>query len=220
MDPKWLVADGYDRIAETYAAFVDRCRDDPRDRYTAFLLERLPAGARVLELGCGCGVPTARQLTRRFAVTGVDLSRRQVELARVNVLDAAFIQADMTRLDLPSESYDAVVAFYSITHVPRREHRGLLEGITRWLRPGGILVASMGAESSPDCVENDWLGAPMFFSHYGARTNRRLVREAGLEVLSARIVPTDEDGVPVPFLWIVAAKPPAPTGRGLGGILA
>jgi SAM-dependent methyltransferase len=212
VDPKRIVADGYDRIAETYADFVGRSRNDPRDRYTELVLDRLPDGARVLELGCGCGVPTARLLAVRFVLTGVDVSPRQIDLARSHVPRATFIEADMTTLDLPMESFDAVVAFYSLTHVPRREHRRLLAAIAGWLRPGGLLVASMGAGSSPDCVEDDWLGAPMFFSHFGARTNKRLVHAGGFDILSARIEQTDEDGDAVRFLWIVATKPESPPG--------
>ncbi len=207
MDPKQIVADGYDRIAETYAAFVARSRNDPRDRYTALLLERLPAGARVLELGCGGGLPTTALLAERFVVTGVDLSRRQIELARRQVPNASFVHSDMTTIVFPPRSFDAVVAFYSVIHVPRTEHRSLLAHVARWLKPGGLLVATMASGSSQDCVEDDWLGAPMFFSHYSATTNKRLIREAGLRVLSARIEQTDEDGVPVSFLWVVATKP-------------
>jgi ubiquinone/menaquinone biosynthesis C-methylase UbiE len=206
-DPKRIVAEGYDEIADKYAEFVARSRDDPRHRYTTLLLERLPPGSRVLELGCGRGEPTTRLLAERFAMTGVDLSARQIECARRQVPSATFMQADMTALDWPDDSFDAVVAFYSLTHVPRNEHRRLLQDVARWLRPGGLLVATMGAGSSTDAVEDDWLGAPMYFSHFGARTNRRLTQEAGFRIISARVETTDEDGDPVPFLWVVAEKP-------------
>jgi SAM-dependent methyltransferase len=220
MDPKRIVADGYDRIAEAYADFVARSRHDPRDRYTFLLFDLLPPGADILELGCGSGIPTTKLLAGRFAVTGVDLSGRQIELARRQIPNATFVQTDMTRLDLPTGYFDAVVAFYSLTHVPRREHRRLLAQTASWLRPGGLLVASMGAGALPDCVEADWLGAPMFFSHYGARTNKRLVRDVGFDIISARIEQTDEDGFAVSFLWIVARKPEIRIEPDRDGILA
>ena len=209
MDPKRIVAAGYDRIAERYAAWSARADDDPRQRYLALLLERLPAGAAVLELGCGTGALTTARLADRFAVTGVDISARSIERAKQTVPGATFVHADMTALALPAAGFAAVAAFYSITHVPRDEHGPLLRAIARWLRPGGLFVASMGAGSSPGEVEAAWLGAPMYFSHYDAATNRRLVEDAGLRLLSAREETTDEDGVPVPFLWIVADKPDA-----------
>ncbi len=214
-DPKQVVARGYDRIAERYAAWAGQVRVEERERYTRVLLDSVPAGAPVLELGCGTGLPTTKRLAERFAVTAVDLSERHVELARGNVPAAMVVHGDMTALDIPEAGFAAVAAFYSITHVPREEHARLLERIVRWLQPGGLLVAALGARASAGAVEADWLGAPMYFSHYGATTNKRLVRDAGLRVLSAHVEPTDEDGVPVPFLWVVAEKPGANDAQGV-----
>jgi|SRR5579884_533403 len=206
-DPKRIVADGYDRIAERYAAWIGETLQGPRARYVALLRQRLPPAADVLELGCGTGVPTTRELAKRFAVTGVDISARSIALARRRVPGAGFVRADMARLTLPAASIDAVVAFYAITHVPRAEHGSLLREIARWLRPGGLLVATMGAGDDPGTVEADWLGAPMFFSAFDSATNRRLVTDAGLRLLGAEEITEDEDGVPVTFLWVAAEKP-------------
>lgn len=207
MDPKRVVAEGYDRIAERYAAWAAGVRDEERQRYTALLLESLPPGAEVLELGCGSGVPTTKRLAERIAVTGVDISARQIELARRNVPGVRFVHADMTTLEFPPASFDAVTAFYAITHVPREEHGPLFRSIAEWLRPNGLLVATMGAGAAEGDIEEDWLGAPMYFSHFDADTNRRLVEEAGLRIETARVEVADEDGVPIPFLWVVARKP-------------
>ena len=207
MEPKQVVAQGYDRIGERYAAWSGGSGDDPRERHLALLIERLPAGAAVLDLGCGAGGSATRRLAERFAVTGVDISGRSIALARRQVPGARFLHADMAALDLPPASFDAVAAFYAVTHVPREEHAALLRGIARWLRPGGLLVATMGVAAAAGAVEPDWLGVPMYFSHHDAGTNRRLVQAAGLALLSARVETTDEDGVLVPFLWVVAQKP-------------
>ena len=207
MDPKQIVAQGYDTIAERYAEWAGRTRTDERERYSAVLLNALPPGATVLELGCGVGVPTPQHLARRFAVTGVVISAQHIALARRNVPVATFVQADMAALDFPPAGFDAVAAFYSIIHVPREEHAALLHDIATWLRPGGLLVATMGAGSTEAAVEPDWLGVPMYFSHFDGATNQRLVEEAGLQIISAQEETADEDGAPVTFLWVVARKP-------------
>jgi hypothetical protein len=64
----------------------------------------------------------------------------------------------------------------------------------------------MGARDNPDGYDDDWLGAPMFFSHYDGHTNERLVRDAGFDILHARDETEDEYGVPVTFRWIVARR--------------
>jgi GrpB-like predicted nucleotidyltransferase (UPF0157 family)/predicted TPR repeat methyltransferase len=206
-DPKRIVARGYDRIAERYAAWTGETWQGDRAHFGELLFERLPPGAAVLDLGCGTGVPVARALATRFAVTGVDLSPRSIALARRNVPAATFLQADMSALDFPAESFDAVVAFYSIIHLPRDEHLALLRAIASWLRPGGLFIAALGAGESDDWYEDDWLGAPMYWSHFDGAANIRLVEATGLRLLRAEDTTKDEDGVPATFLWVAAEKP-------------
>jgi SAM-dependent methyltransferase len=205
-DAKRIVEEGYDRIAETYRDWAARSPSEVRTRYTDLLLGALPPGAAVLELGCGTGEPMTRRLAARFHVTGVDLSARHIALAQAAIPQATFIQADMAAVDFPPASFDAVAAFYSIIHLPREEHADLLWRIAVWLRPGGLLVATMGAGDTPAGVEADWLGAPMYWSHFDSATNRRLVTAAGLDLVEAHEETEDEDGTPVTFLWVVARK--------------
>ena len=206
-DPKRLVAAGYDVIAPAYLEWSALRPSPVRLHYLQRAVDLIPPGADVLELGCGAGIPMTRALAAERQVTGVDISAAQVELARRNVPAATFLQTDMTALDFPPASFDAVVAFYSLTHVPRDEQPDLLRRIRGWLRPGGIFLGSMGADESPDEIEDDWLGVPMFFSHFGARRNRRLVEDAGLVVEEARIRVEPEDRHDARFLWIVARAP-------------
>ena len=206
-DPKRIVEDGYDAIAERYFAWSDA---DPSPTRLAWLdraTRRIPPGTDVLDLGCGAGVPMTRALADGRRVTGVDLSGRQIAMARRNVPGATFIQADMTTLDLPAESLDAVTAFYSLTHLPGDELPGMLASIHRWLRPGGVFIGSLGAQESPDAVEDDWLGVPMFFGHHGAKRNRALVRRTGFEIETAVVEEEPEDRHAALFLWVVAVKP-------------
>jgi SAM-dependent methyltransferase len=205
-DPKRTVADGYDLIAQRYLDWSGLNPSSQRTRYLERLLALLPDGAELLELGCGAGIPVARALAERCRVTGVDISAAQIALARQHVPGATFIQADMAELDFPPALFDAVVGFYSLIHLPRAEHAALLGRIASWLRPGGLLLATMGAGDAPGSVEPDWLGAPMFWSHFDADTNRALVRQAGLDLLDDSVMADDEHGQPVPFLWIVARK--------------
>lgn len=191
-DPKETVRAGYDAIAARYL--------ETRDEATAELnllddlVACLPDGARVLDLGCGAGVPVTSYLAGRFDVTGVDVSAAQIALARQHVPNATFIQADMTALDFPAATFDAVVSFYAIIHIPREEHPALLCNVRRLLRPGGQVLLSMGANDNPDDTEHNWLdgGAPMYWSHYDRATNLRLLREAGFTILDERVIMEDE----------------------------
>ena len=200
-----MVAAGYDRIAERYSRWAERIEGDPCDLIVAAFAARLPAGARVLDLGCGPGIPSTRALAERFEVTGIDISEKQIELARANVPGATLVHGDFTEVDLPDGSFDGVAAFYSISHAPREGHARLFARIARWLVPGGLFVASLGVADSPDWV-GEWLGAEMFFSSFDADTNRALLRAAGFDLLLDEIVEMREPEGPASFLWVTARK--------------
>lgn len=206
-DPKAVVASGYDRMAERFARWFGRVGHDIRDRYTNALVEGLPPGARVLEIGCGSGATqTTRALARAFDYLGVDISRRQIEFARRVVPGARFLHADITQVSFPPESLDGVAAFYSLVHIPRDELGLLVERIATWLRPGGLVVASLTTRPDPGTIVPDWLGVPMYFSGFAAADGRSLVERVGLEIVSAQEETIDEKGIVSTFLWIVARK--------------
>src|SRR5688500_4426256 len=95
IDPKEIVRRGYDTVSLHYRA--DDADPETHRPWVAELTERLPRHASVLDLGCGNGVPVARDLAAAgFAVIGVDLSEVQVARARTLVPDATFLAADAT----------------------------------------------------------------------------------------------------------------------------
>ena len=214
---KVIVAAGYDRVTTNYLRLVESMAGSHvRTKYLEALAERTASGARVLELGCGAGVPMTQALSGRYAVVGLELAANQLALARANAPLASLVRGDMVRLPFGDRAFDGAAAFYSMTHVPRDEHVSLLAEIMRVLRPGGCLVLTMGSSDNPDGVEQDWLGAPMFFSHFDGARNVELVREAGFEVLSDEDEQEFEFGVPVRFRWVIARAPEA-AGTGVSG---
>ena len=202
---KRTVEAGYDALAERFGDWMARVEGDPWERFVDELADRLPAGARVLDLGCGNGAKILR-LAGRFDVMGVDISQRQLELARAAVPGATFIQADFARIEVPAGAFDAVTALYSLVHVPRDEQPELLGRVLSWLKPGGLLLASMSHVGGEDSV-GEWLGVDMFFSGFDADTNRRMVPEAGFELLADELVWMREPEGEVAFLWVLGRKP-------------
>ena len=206
---KRVVEAGYDRVAESYLA-----TKDPQDPLALAALEELarelPFGAAVLDLGCGAGIPATRWLVRSgFSVTGVDFSEKQLELARRLVPGATYLKADMTQLGFEAATFDAVVALHSMIHVPRDEQPELLAGIHRWLKPGGLFLATLTVTDF-EGEDGDWegWGAPMRWSHYGRAANVGMLRDAGLETRFAepRTVRVTGDGEET-WLWVLARRP-------------
>jgi SAM-dependent methyltransferase len=203
-DPRTqIVAVGYDAIGETFAAWREEIVGDPRREWEDELAARLEPGARLLELGCGGGTPETRRLAERFAVTGVDISPRQVERAKAAIPEAKFVCADFTELELPAGSFDAVCAFYVFNHVPRELLAPLLASIHGWLVPAGWLLTAFGQSDNPGWT-GEWLGAETFFASFPPEVNSRLVREAGLAIERDEVVEFVEPEGPVQFQWVLA----------------
>jgi ubiquinone/menaquinone biosynthesis C-methylase UbiE len=201
---KRTVQAGYDMLGPRFGEWGERIEGDPWERFLEELVAQVPDGGRVLDLGCGNGAKIGR-LAERFDLVGVDLSEEQLRLAGAKVPGATFVHGDFAELEFPAETFDAITALYSIMHVPREEHRALFARIVRWLKPGGLFLASLSHVGGHDWA-GEWLGVEMFFSGYDAETNRRLVREAGLELVLDELVWMREPQGDIAFLWVLARK--------------
>lgn len=193
-DPKAIVRRGYDLVSRAYRA--DDADDGEYAAWLDLLEERIEPGARILDLGCGCGVPVARGLAGRYEVTGVDLSPVQIARARELVPGATFVCADMAEVTFPDESFAAVTCFYALIHLPVAEQPALLRAVRRWLRPGGVFLATVG-HTEWTGTEKDWLGVrggDMWWSHADIQTYRLWLDEAGLVVERETFVPEGKGG--------------------------
>ncbi|XP_029297693.1 phosphoethanolamine methyltransferase isoform X2 [Cottoperca gobio] len=108
------------------------------------ILSMLPclAGCKVLELGAGIGRYTSHLLTMASHVTAVDFMESFVEKNRQDNghhSNATFLQADITKLDIPPNSIDFIFSNWLLMYVSDEELKSLIEKMMVWLRPGGFL---------------------------------------------------------------------------------
>jgi SAM-dependent methyltransferase len=173
-------AAGFDAIGTRYDEVFPH--KDGQVNAGELLLDRLSAGARVLDVGCGTGLPTARQLVAAgCAVSGIDISPVMLELARRNVPEATFEQRDALTVDASLGRYDAVVAFFSLLMLPREQIRQALSGIREALVPAGWLAIGM-VEADLDDVAIPFLGAPIRVTGWPRDQLRQVLAEAGFTV--------------------------------------
>jgi SAM-dependent methyltransferase len=192
-DPRELVRVGYDLASFAYRGDTFDLAGSGYGYWLGRLAPLLADGARVLDLGCGNGVPVARELVKRCTVTGVDLSPVQIERARALVPGARFVCADMTAVEFAPGSFDAVVAFYSVFNVPLADQPALFARVAGWLAPGGRFLAMVGKQPWTG-VEKDWRGVPgvrMYYSQADVATYRRWFAEAGLTIEAEGSEPRD-----------------------------
>lgn len=150
----------------------------------AWLIGALPGGSRVLDLGCGTGLPSARQLVDAGCeVVGVDLSRGMIDLARKYVPDATFHRRDIAGLTPDGLGrFDAVAAFFSLLMLPRAEIPVVLREVHDLLVPGGLFALSM-VEADVDYFTIPFLGNTIRVTGYLREDLRKVIEEAEFEVV-------------------------------------
>jgi ubiquinone/menaquinone biosynthesis C-methylase UbiE len=197
----------FDRIGARYdEVFPHR---DGQDHAVDLLLARLPAAARVLDVGCGTGLPTARRLAAAgAAVTGLDISRVMLRLARRNVPEATFLRRDALTIDGTLGRFDAAVAFFSLLMLTRREIAGTLTRLRDVLGPGGWLALGM-VELDLDDVELPFLGQPVRVSGWPREQLRAVVVGAGFTVVTEEVrsyAPATPEAEPEVQLYVLARR--------------
>jgi SAM-dependent methyltransferase len=211
-----LVRRGYDVISVAYRSDDgDAASSSAEDvsRYVGWVAELadlLRPGARVVDLGCGAGIPATRELAGQgLAVLGVDFSAVQLRRAQRLVPAARFVQADMAALQLRPASADAVVAFYSLIHMPAADQQALFPRIRHWLRPGGYFLAIVGAGQWTGTAP--YYGAEMFWEHADTATYLRWLQAARLMPIWNRYIPEGNSGHTLVLAEArVEADPPGP----------
>jgi ubiquinone/menaquinone biosynthesis C-methylase UbiE len=180
-----IVREGYDRIAKKY--LEKRHTNLPEMKLLPQFVKEIPKGGKVLDIGCGAGVPFTKYLAERFNVIGVDISKQQIALASQLVPNATFYQKDMKTLDFPDNSFDGILSYYAIFHVPRNDHLMIFENIFRMLKKTGVALLCLGTETDTGSYSN-FLGEKMFFSSLDYDTNLQYLEQTGFVISWKKLV--------------------------------
>jgi SAM-dependent methyltransferase len=201
-----IIARGYDQVADEYEALESVDAPWPRLGRVRVFAGDLPRGSRILDIGCGNGVPATQELARRHEVTGVDISEEQVARARRNVPTAAFVCGDAREVDLPVGGFDAIVALYLIDNIDREDYPAFFRRLRQLLRPNGRVL--LGAEPGHDPWQSyTWLGVPMLINTIPTDELVQLLQDAGFAVVSTEFESQLEGGQPIEYAWIVGETP-------------
>jgi cyclopropane fatty-acyl-phospholipid synthase-like methyltransferase len=205
-----IVARGYDKVAGEYEALESDDAPWPRLQRVRSFVADLPRDSRVLDIGCGNGLPATQELAQRHQVVRVDISPEQIARAKANVPGATFSCGDVRTVDLADESFDAIVALYLLDNVPSDDYPALFAKLARCLKPGGRLLLSSEPGDDPGQAY-EWLGVPMFINTIPTRELIELIEAAGLKVTGTDNESQLEGGRPIDYAWITVTCPAAIT---------
>ena len=163
----------------------------------------VPKAAKILDFGCGIGIPFDKYLAGKgFKIAGIDITCKHLKQAKKNVPDAKFIEGDFSKMHFDNKRFHAIIALYSVFHIPRKEQQDLFKKIHDLLEDDGVVLMTLGVGGS-DSVEEDWCGAPMAWSNYEPSRYRTMITQANLEIIDSEYEgqPGDDE-----YHWWVLAK--------------
>lgn len=199
-----VVRAGYEAVAARYLA--ERNQDSADVRLLEDFASLVPRGQAILDAGCGSGQPVAARLVKDYSVTGLDFAGSQLRLARAGVPGIEVVLGDLVRLPFEGASFAGIVSYYAIIHVPRTLHQAIYGELFRVLAPGGVALICTGANDLPEWRE-DYLGAPMYWSHFDRATNLQMFEEGGFRVVSEQVIADETSGGDSGHLFALLRKP-------------
>lgn len=104
---------------------------------------------KILDGACGCGYGSNILAATGASVLSVDLNKRAIDFAQSKYTgqdlacgEIDFRQADLTSMCITENSLDGVVSLETLEHIDLGSCKRYVKSIARWIKPGGILVAS------------------------------------------------------------------------------
>ncbi len=171
----------YERHARDYVADRRRVEWDESgwlDRFSALL----SPGASILDIGCGCGEPIAKQLIERgFAVDGVDSAPTLVAMCRERYPHRTWYQADMRSLAL-DRPYDGLLAWDSFFHLAPDDQRAMFPVFARHAGVGAALLFTSGT-SDGEAI-GSYRGEALYHASLAPREYRALLASHGFHVVA------------------------------------
>jgi ubiquinone/menaquinone biosynthesis C-methylase UbiE len=205
MEKKEIVRKGYNKVAERLQDVFDL--EVERLNPLADFSSRIPQMGHILDAGCGNGL-YSRYLSEEFKVIGVDISEKQIELAKQNAPKANFICEDMTKINYPDEYFDGILSFYAIIHVPRDEHYNLLSNFYRMLKFNGAVLLIFQSNNDPESYEENFFdrGVRMYWSGFDKNTNLGMLKDIGFKIIWSKSVKESPKWGESSHLYVFAEK--------------
>lgn len=144
-------------------------------------LQLAPANARLLDLGCGTGMPIAAYFIERgYKVTGIDGSPAMIARCRQRFPQQEWRQADMRTLSLAAR-FDGLLAWDSFFHLARDDQRRMFSLFRQHANPHAALMFTSG--TADGVAMGTFEGQPLFHASLAPEEYSRLLQENGFRVV-------------------------------------
>lgn len=183
MDPISTTARTYSLIAQQYSdKYYDYFKKN-LEHLTVFM-HALPKAAKVLDVGSGPGGVSEYLLQQGYKVIGIDNAHGMIEIARKRVQAVDFRDMDMRYLDFPDNTFEGIIADYSLIHIPKADLILTLAGFYRVLKSEGVFYVSLFEGNDERFIDEPFKPEEkVFWDFIPAETFRRMLVDTGFELL-------------------------------------
>lgn len=174
--------DSYNQIVRWYAE--ERSKSTIGIPEVRSLLQMLDKGARILDVGCGTGVPIGRYIAEQnqFSLFGIDSSAEMVARFRENLPEASVECVRIQESDFFSLTFDAAISWGVLFHLLPEDQEIVLAKIASALKVGGYLLFTAGHEEEGE-RRGVMDGVEFSYFSLGREKYERILSAHGLKVL-------------------------------------
>jgi SAM-dependent methyltransferase len=154
------VSDLYNSITSKYIKFLEI--DDVRNKdYDLQILDRYAesfvSGSVICDVGCGPKGHIGRYLfDKGLKVWGIDISDNAIKNARVVNPQINFLTMDMRKMSFENETFDGIIAFYSVIHIGKEYLDEVYGELGRVMKKGGKLLLALHKGEGESIFEELW----------------------------------------------------------------
>lgn len=187
----------YDAIAATWDAH--RRESSQGVSFLERAIDACKSGSTALDVGCGSGGQMLdKMIAAGFRVTGLDVSRSMLDIARARYPAVELVHDDITEWK-PRSQFDLIVAWDSIFHLPHDSHAPVIEKLCATLAEGGVLLFTAGGIDGE--IVGEMHDHEFGYSSLSDDTLIELVRRGGCVPILV-----ERDQLPLEHLVVVATR--------------
>ncbi len=207
MDPIERTIKSYEEKGEDYTDKINEGgdRNFQKDMMDKTLNILQPSKPRIIDLGCGDGRDTAYFRGKGLDVTGIDLSKEMINIARKKHPECTFLQMDMRDTIFPDNTFNCAWASASLIHIPKKELSHVEKEIYRILEPNGLFAFNFKIGEGEGYEKTETMeDKKRYFAYYTLDEMKRTLNL--FDIVESKKCPSEVFGTEFMYCWARAGK--------------